>query len=140
MASEPASWLAVSSRSGLNEFRHSGRQFVHVVHDQRSSASLQTNPVLGPAMASTGEADCGHAGGEGGIDTRRAVLDDETAVRRRHKLLRAYRNRSGAGLPRATIVALNRCSPKRPRRPVISSFQRICSRLLLDATRMGSVS
>src|SRR4051812_44223628 len=34
----------------------------------------------------------------------------------------AYRNRSGAGLPRATIVALNRCSPKRLRRPVIFSF------------------
>jgi len=57
---------------------HSGRQ--------ASSVSSQT-AALGPAMASAGEADCGHVGGEGGIDTRRAVLDDETAVRRRHKVL-----------------------------------------------------
>jgi len=77
----------MSSRCGLGEFRHSGRQLEHVVHDQRSSVFLQTTPVLRPAMASTGEADCGHAGGEGGIDTRKAVLDDETAVWRRHKVL-----------------------------------------------------
>jgi hypothetical protein len=64
MGSDRASRLAVSSRRGLGEFRHSGRQFVHVVHDQRSSVSLQTSPVLRAAMASTGEADCGHAGGE----------------------------------------------------------------------------
>ena len=36
----------------------------------------------------TGDADCGHAGGEGGIETRTTLLDDETAVQRRHKLLR----------------------------------------------------
>jgi hypothetical protein len=30
-------------------------------------------------------------------------------------------------LPRATIIALNRRSPKRPRRAVIYSFRRICS-------------
>ena len=88
MGSERASRLAVSSRCGSGKFRYSGRQFEHVIHDQGSSVSLQTNPVLRPAMASTGEADRGHAGGEGGIDTRRAVLDDETAVRRRHKVLR----------------------------------------------------
>ena len=78
----------MSYRCGLGEFRYRGRQFEHVNHDQGSSVSLQTNPVLGPAMASTGEADCGHAGGEGGIDTCRAVLNDETTVRRRHKVLR----------------------------------------------------
>ena len=88
MGSELPSRLAMSSRCGLGKFRYRGRQFEHLIDDQGSSVSLQTNPVLGPAMASTGEADCGHAGGEGGIDTRRAVLDDETAVRRRHKVLR----------------------------------------------------
>jgi len=75
----------MSSRCGLGKFRHSGSQFEHVIDNQGSSVSLQTNPVLGPAVASTGEADCGHAGGEGGIDTCRAVLDDETPVRRRHE-------------------------------------------------------
>ena len=79
----------MSSRCCLGEFRYSGRQFEHVIHDQGSSVSLQTNPVLGPAVASTGEADRGHAGGEGGIDTCRAVLDDETPVRRRDEVLRS---------------------------------------------------
>jgi hypothetical protein len=62
MGSARASRLAVPSRCGLGEFRHSGRQLEYVVHDQGSSVSLQTNPVLRPAMASTGEADCSHAG------------------------------------------------------------------------------
>jgi hypothetical protein len=43
-------------------------------------------------MASTGEADRGHPGGVG-VDTCRAVLDDETAVRRRRKLLCGIRER-----------------------------------------------
>ena len=89
MGSEPARKLeGLSSHCGLGEFRYRGRQFVHVVNDQHPPACLQTGPVLRPAMASTREADRGHAGSEGGIDTCRAVLDDETAVRRRRKLLR----------------------------------------------------
>src|ERR1700730_6927994 len=86
----PGSWhhLAVSSRCNLGKFRHSGRQLEHVVHNQRSSVFLQTSPVLRAAMASTGEADRGHAAGEGGIDTCWAVLDDETAVRHRREALR----------------------------------------------------
>ena len=52
----------MSSRCGLGKFRYRGRQFEHVIDNQGSSVSLETNPVLGPAMASTGEADCGHAG------------------------------------------------------------------------------
>jgi hypothetical protein len=38
----------------------------------------------------------------------------------------AKRNRSGDGLPRATIVALKRFSPKYFKRPVNSSLRRIC--------------
>ena len=81
--SEPASKLeGLSSRCGLGEFRYRGRQFVHVVNDQWRSALLQTSPVLRTAMTSTEKADCGHAGGDGGVDTCGAILDDETAVRR----------------------------------------------------------
>jgi hypothetical protein len=86
--SKLSNYLAVSSRCNLGKFRHSGRQLEHVVHNQRSSVFLQASPVLRAAMASTGEADCGHAGGEGGIDTSRAVLDDETAIRRRRQVPR----------------------------------------------------
>jgi hypothetical protein len=78
----------LSSRGRLVAFRYRGRQLVHVVNDQHRPACPQTGPVLRPAMTSPGEADCSHAGGEGGIDTCRAVLNDETAVRRRHKVLR----------------------------------------------------
>jgi hypothetical protein len=48
--------------------------------------------------------------------------------------------KSGAGLPRATIVALNRLPPNRASRPVNSSFPRICPGTLLDATHMGNRS
>src|SRR6267154_5533154 len=72
---------------GLDEFRHRARQFAHVVNDQRRSVLSQRSPVLRAAMASTGEADRGHAGSEGGVDTCGAILDDETAVRRRRKVL-----------------------------------------------------
>ena len=86
--SKLSNYLAVSSRCNLGKFRHSGRQLEHVVHNQRSSVFLQATPVLRAAMAPAAEADRGHAGRKGGIDTSWAVLDDETAVRRRHKVPR----------------------------------------------------
>jgi hypothetical protein len=48
---------------------------------------FQASPVLRAAVATTREADRGHPGGAGGVDTCGAILDDETAVRRRRKVL-----------------------------------------------------
>jgi hypothetical protein len=63
MGSERASKLeGCHLACGLDKFRHRARQFAHVVNDQRRSVLSQTSPVLRAAMASTGEADRGHAG------------------------------------------------------------------------------
>ena len=68
---------------------NSGCQFVHVGNNQYRSACPQASAVFRPAMTSPGEADRGHIGGERGIDPRRAVLDDQTAVRRCRQTLRS---------------------------------------------------
>ena len=49
----------------------------------------------------------------------------------------ARRNRSGAGLPRATILALNTCGAKRSQRPVRPSASLKRSGELLEATHTG---
>ena len=49
-------------------------------------------------MASSTEADSSHAGGEGGVDTGRAVFDDETAIRGRCEALRGIKKQIGSWL------------------------------------------
>ena len=49
-------------------------------------------------MASSTEADSSHPGGEGGVDTGRAVFDDETAIWRRCELLRGVKKQIGSRL------------------------------------------
>jgi hypothetical protein len=70
-----ASKLGLSSCGDSEEFRNSGRQFVHVGNDEHRTAGFQACPVFRPAMASCAKADCGHPGGKGGVDTCRAVLE-----------------------------------------------------------------
>jgi len=81
---------------GLDELlRHGGGQFAHVRDDHRGAARLQTCSMLRPTMASSAEADSGHPSGEGGIDTGRTVLDDETVIRARRELLRGIEEQIG---------------------------------------------
>jgi hypothetical protein len=90
--------LEVSSGWDADEFCHRGGQFAHVVHEQCRPLLLQTSPVLRPTMATSAEAHSCHPGGAGGIDTCRAVLDDQTAIRRRCEALRGIKKQIGSRL------------------------------------------
>ncbi len=76
--------------------RHGSREFAHVRDDQFGAARMPVSGVLGSAMASSGKADRGHPGGNGGIDTRRAIFDYETATWRRPELLGGVEEEIGA--------------------------------------------
>ena len=88
------SWPIDCSSQG----RHSSPQFPHVGNDQRRAARLQAGCVLRSAMASAAEADRRHAGGDGGIDPCRAVLDNQTVLRRGREPLRSIKEQIGRRL------------------------------------------
>jgi hypothetical protein len=96
--------VSMSSRWDSREFRQCGRQLAHVINHQRRAMLQQTSPVLQSAMASSAKAYRGHPGAAGGVYAGRAVLDDETAIRRCREPLRGIKEQIGHRL-----AARNHC-------------------------------
>ena len=79
-----------------------------------------------------------HPGRPGRLDAVGAVLDDGAPLRCGAEVPAACRNRSGAGLPLATSVALKIRPSKRCSSPVCPSVRCILAWLPLEATQCGS--
>ena len=99
----------------------------------------QRRRAVGPAVAAADEAQHPHAGGDAGAHAGLRILDDDAVARaERPSCAAAKRNRSGAGLPCATISAENRWGSTNGSSPVSDRVSRILASRPDDATQRGT--